>query len=178
MRGIVIFAAKKMSRSSSTKIQHIHKKEIAAQLTSHRLGNQRALRRCGARASIIFPLVLLPLHLRYLASYQLPTHIVIAGCPGPLVPIGETGKEFICRSRARAAAWYFFHNSIPVQILTFFYFRRQNIAIIFCSPFPLTSLLSSLRLFWHFLWHLFSRFPPNLQEAQMAKGKTNNTLAR
>ena len=71
--------------------------------------NQRGLRRCGARASIIFPLVLLPLHLP--TNYQ--HTIVIAGCPGPLVPIGETGKELICRSRARCRLM-FFHNSIPM----------------------------------------------------------------
>ena len=48
LRGIDIFAAKILSRSSSTKIQHIHKKEIAAQLTSHRLAESaraKALRR-------------------------------------------------------------------------------------------------------------------------------------
>ena len=100
LRGIDIFAAKILSRSSSTKIQHIHKKEIAAPATSHRLAESARAKALRRARLYHLPLLLLPLHLP--TNYQ--HTIVIAGCPGPLVPIGETGKELICRSRARAAA--------------------------------------------------------------------------
>ena len=68
----------------------------------HHIGsrNQCALRRCRERTSIIFADSCAYIHLH--TTYQ--HTILIAGCPGPLVPPGKTGKEFICCSRVRAAA--------------------------------------------------------------------------
>ena len=153
LRGIDIFAAKILSRSSSTKIQHIHKKEIAAPATSHRL-TESARAKALRRARLC--------HLPPASPSSTPTYhtnyqhtIVIAGCPGPLVPIGETGKELIYRSRARCRLIFFhiysqlnsniFLFSSPKYRYHFLFSFSSHFSSIFSSSIltlPLTSFLS------------------------------------
>ena len=74
----------------------------------HHIGSpyQHALRRCRARASIIFTFFTCHGARAYLCT------ILVAICPCPMVPAAKIGKEFICCARAHAAAWYlFFLNS-------------------------------------------------------------------
>ena len=78
LRGIDIFAAKILSRSSSTKIQHIHKKEIAAPATSHRLTE-------SARAKALWRARLC--HLPPASPASTPTYLPTTNTPSTLLAV-------------------------------------------------------------------------------------------
>ena len=143
-----------LSRSSSTKIQYIHKTEISAPATSRWLA-ESARTKALPRALLYHLRFFSCLYTYYYTHYQ--HTIIIAGFPRPLVPTGETGKEFhmsFARARCRMIFFLLFYSYVNFNIFLFSSPKyRYHLLFSFSSHFssifsssiltlPLTSFLS------------------------------------